>query len=464
MQRPMRSMLDQASRRLSFHMPGAQGRAPFSPFDPYLLDTTEVDSTDDLYRPTGAIAKAQRLAAKCAGAADSLLLTGGSTAGLHAMLCYAARRGDEVILPRNAHISCVHICATAGITPVFADMSLTSDARPYTTYAAYLRAMDAHPRAKAVVALRPDYYGLIPPLERIAAEARARGMLVLCDEAHGATFNWRADPGNAGARGADLFVQSAHKTLPALTSGAWLHAMAGVDVSRLRRVLRMVQTSSPSFLSMLSLDDARAWMDEHGPDAIRALADALDTFRARAGALGYADGQTDAPEGYRYDRLRLVLRAPQGGFRLAEQFADVGVDVEMSDERCAVMIVSLLDGPERLDRLLSALSRVPPRPRVDAPPPAPPAALPPRAMPLSEAAFAPAEALSLREAVGRASACCVGLYPPGVALLTPGETVTKELTDFLAQIPARRAFGLTDEGGLLCVSRDEHHTIKEQTL
>ena len=124
----------------------------------------------------------------------------------------------------------------------------------------------------------------------------------------------------------------------------------------------------------------------------------------------------------------------------------------MSDEGCVVMIVSLLDGAERLERLLAALRRIPPTPREGARPTAPPVALPPRAMPLSEAAFAPAETVLAAHAAGRVAACCAGLYPPGVALLTPGEVVTPELAAYLNGLPARRAFGLTDEGGLLCVT------------
>ncbi|NLI20245.1 MAG: hypothetical protein GX418_01660 [Clostridiales bacterium] len=358
MQRPMRSMLRRAAARCSLHMPAAQGRAPIASFDPYRLDTTELPVTDDLYRPTGAIAEAERLMAASAGAAATLMLSGGSTAGVHAMLLYACRRGEAVVLPRNAHLSCLNLCAVAGLTPVFADPAQTAEGRVYTRPEAYARALDSHPEATAAFAVRSDYYGLAGDLEGIAREAHARGRLLLCDEAHGAYFNWRADFPNAGACGADLYVQSAHKTLPALTPGAWLHASAGIDAARLRAVLGMVQTSSPGFTVMLSLDEARAWMDAHGRAACDKLLLAMERFRKKAARLGYADGQADPPEGARYDRLRLVLRSPRGGAWLQRRLEARGLDVEMFDAQHVVCILSLLDGERRLRRLLRALEAI----------------------------------------------------------------------------------------------------------
>lgn len=442
MPRPMRDMLERVSGRVSLHMPGAQGKAPYESFDPYRLDTTELSVTDDLYAPSGAIAEAQRLAAKSAGAAHTLLLHGGSTAGMHAMLLYAASRGGKVILPRNVHISAVHICAVAGIEPVFAWLGYTVSGIPYTSDEAYLEALERCPDAKAMLVVRPDFYGTLCWPQRAVSQAHERGMLVLCDEAHGAHFNWDAATPNAGECGADLFIQSAHKTLPALTAGAWLHANAQIDAELLLRRLRMVQTSSPSFINMLSLDDARAWMDENGAEAIKRLRGAVRRFHERARALGYADGQDELT----YDRTRLVLKAPQGGFRLARALAERGIDVEMSDERRVVCILSLMDGEERLERLLEALRDIPPDGKAAEALPEPPRGLPERVLTLHEAAFAPSRALPPKSAAGRVSAGQVGLYPPGVALLTAGERVSEALAEYLAQVSPERLFGLHPDG------------------
>ena len=452
LERPMMDMLRAASERLSLHMPGGQGRGPFGLIDPYLLDTTEQTVTDDLYEPIGAIVKAQELAARSAGAAHTLMLSGGSTAGMHAMLLYAAGRGDQVILPRNVHISALHLCAVAGIEPVFVPVCYTAAGRPYATPQAYAQVMEAHPHAKAVLVLSPDYYGTLGPVDAVAPLAHEKGMLLLCDEAHGAAMNWTHPENSALRRGADLVVQSAHKTLPALTASAWLHAAQGIDIALLRKRLRMVQTSSPSFVIMLALDDARAWMDEYGAQAGLALEEALSDFRKEAARLGYTDGQAMLPEGMQTDPLRLVLDAPQGGFRLAEQLEAMGIDVELSDAAGIGCILSLMDGPRRLEKLLDALKKISQQKTVcdTAVIPAPPS-IPPRRLPLHEAAFAPTEVIAIPEATGRISAGQVGLYPPGVAVLSAGEEITPEIVRWLEAMPKDQLFGLDEHGRLTCV-------------
>lgn len=444
-------MLEKASRRLSLHMPGGQGKGPFGSIDPYLLDTTETAYSDDLYAPQSGIAEAQRLAARSAGAAHTLMLTGGSTAGMHAMLLYAAKRGQKVILPRNVHISAVHLCATAGLEPVFVPVSYTASGRPYTTFRHYERVMAENPDAKAVLVLNPDYYGTLAPVAAVAQLAHARGMLVLCDEAHGAVFNWYHTQKGALSQGADLVIQSAHKTLPALTAGAWLHASGRVDAQLLRKRLRMVQTSSPSFITMLSLDDARAWMDENGAAAGQVLEEALTAFRMEAAQLGYTDGQQLLPPGVETDPLRLVLDAPQGGFRLMAQLEALGIDPELCDAAGVGCILSLMDGADRLSRLLEALRQIPAgrgseSGNLPLPPP-----IPPRRMPVSEAAFAETEAVPVRQAAGRISAGQVGLYPPGVAALVAGEEITPRIIEWLTAMPTQHLFGLEENGWLTCV-------------
>ena len=370
-----------------------------------------------------------------------------------------------MILPRNAHLSALHLCAVAGLEAVFARPAFTSSGLCFTPEESYLEALARRPDARALLAVRPDYYGALHWPARAAARARALGIPVLCDEAHGAHLNWDADVPTAGALGADVWVQSAHKTLPALNGAAWLHAGPGVDAARLRAMMRAVQTSSPSFVTLLALDDARAWMEHSGAQALARLKAAAARFHAQAAALGYADGQ-DEP-GWAYDRTRVVLRAPQGGYALSEALAARGVDVEMSDACRVVCILSPVDGPERLERLARALRDIAADGRREGPdgtgaargtaeradgssgaegapldglracragvgadwlPPPAPAE---RAVPLREAFFAPSEAVPLERAAGRVSAVPAGPYPPGVALIAPGERVTKEIIDYI---------------------------------
>lgn len=447
MRRPMHELLQAVSGRLSLHMPASQGRPLFGGLDANLLETTELPVTDDLYHPAGAILEAEKLLARSAGSKASFMLHNGSTAGVHAMILYACRRDEQVILPRTAHLSALNICAVAGIEPVFTGVSVTPEGWAVTTPEHYRAAIRKYPNAKAVFAISCDYFGLLCDLPAIADLTHAKGMLLLCDEAHGATFNWRADVRNAGRRGADLFVQSAHKTLPAVNAAAWLHAMDGIDTSRLRGILRMIQTSSPSFVLMQSMDDARAWMDAHGQDACQRLLSVMEDFRAKAAALGFTDDQKTYPA----DRLRLTLRAPQGGEWLQARLQEAGVDVEMSDTDHIVCIVSLLDGEARLAALLRTLEHI-----ADTGPAVPPKPLrmypsvwPERRMTLSDAVFADSELLSPADSAGRISAVNVGIYPPGIAWLTAGDLITGEIADMIRTTPPNRLFGAA--GGIRCV-------------
>ena len=449
MRRPMHEMLQKVSARVSLHMPAAQGTAPFETPDPYAIETTELPVTDDLFQPSGAILEAERLLARSAKANASFMLQGGSTAGIHAMILYVCRRGDTLILPRNAHLSALNICAVAGIEPVFTELQELPGGYLATTPEAYQQALMAAPQAKAALAVSCDYYGLLCDLPKIADAVHAQGKLLLCDEAHGATFNWRRDIKNAGQRGADLFVQSAHKTLPAVNAAAWLHAMDGMDPDRLRAILRMVQTSSPSFALLQTADDARAWMDLHGQEACTRLEKAIHGFLRDVSAFDMTDDRGTLPA----DRLRLTLRCRGGGDWLGQRLQEHGIDVEMSDSHRIVCILSLLDGERRLNLLRGALETIA-QEDISAPTnPIPlrlkPETWPVRKLPLHEAAFADSELLDPRNAVGRVSAATVGIYPPGTAWLTAGEAVTREIAEMIIKTPAHRLFGAN--GGIRCV-------------
>ncbi len=449
MRRPIYEMLAEVAGRTSLHMPAAQGKAPFESLSAYAIETTEIPVTDDLYNPSGAILEAETLLARSANAKASFMLSGGSTAGIHTMILYACKRGDSIILPRNVHLSVLSICAIAGIEPVFARPEELPGGYLTTTPEAYGKALRVTPQATAVLALSSDYYGVLSDVPAIAEIVHAQGKLLLCDEAHGAYFNWREDMQNAGQRGADLFVQSAHKTLPALNAAAWLHAMDGVDSHRLRDILRMVQTSSPSFALLQSMDDARAWMDHYGSKACKHLEVAIGAFLKKAYKLGMEDDRGELPS----DALRLVLRCQQGGEWMQQRLQDAGFDIEMSDAHRVVCILSLLDGEARLQKLLEALEAITSAgdtaPAIPAPIRFVPETWPVRAMPLHEAAFADMEELEPRKAIGRISGATVGIYPPGTAWLTAGETITEEIVNMIITTPAHRLFGVNS--GIRCV-------------
>lgn len=422
---PLCAMLNNAQGAARFHMPGHKGR--LCP-----KDMTELASTDDLYAPARGIAHAERLAAEACGAAGTLMLTGGGTAGILAMVLSCAQPGDKVILPRNAHHAALSACVWGDLEAIFADD--LADAVP------------RHPDAKAVLVTRPDYYGKCCDLEPLVRLAAKHGMRVLVDEAHGAHFPWWDAPQSAGALGADAWVQSAHKTLPALTGAAWLHLSPSVDANRARRFLRMVQTSSPPFPILASLDSARAWMAAHGRAALETLCARLVRFRESLPLLsGYADASADDPTRLVIDTLGRGLTGLEAQALLSER----GVDVEMADGARVVCICTVADTPQDFERLYAALASLPERP------PLAPATIDPpkpggRALSVREAVLSPQEAVPLGLAAGRVASTGAGMYPPGVPALLPGERITAECAAWLAALPKERRFGV-ENNCLICV-------------
>lgn len=448
--RPMHDMLRAASGRRSFHMPGHKGRAPFDPEDLYTLDTTEIPLTDDFYCAEGGIAQAQTLYAQAAGAAESLFLHNGSTVGIHALVQLYAGEGDTIILPRNAHLSAANGCVLGGVKAAWIPITQRQDGYCYVAEEDVLAALDAHPQAKALLLTRPDFYGGCLPLERIAAKAHAMGIRLVVDEAHGAHLPWSAQMPSAGAVGADAWVQSVHKTLPGFTGSAVLHLRSSRDTPRAMRILRREQTSSPSFLLMLSMDDARAYMEETGCGRLTAISSAADDLRNRLPGLGYADAHRAwADTGLTFDPSRLVIAAPQGGFALAESLRQRGVDVEMADARRVVLILSPMDDPKDVLSLADVLADIPPCEAYICPLPDM-RNLPEKVLDLRPAAMAVCETVPLAAAAGRIAAASAGLYPPGIPLVCPGERITSQVVGLLLAAGTQERFGLEGDK-LLCV-------------
>jgi len=328
---------------------------------------------------------------------------------------------------------------------------MTEDGYSYASEEGFLLAIEHHPKARAVIVTRPDYYGGMVSLSRIAAAAHTRGMRLLTDEAHGAHLPWMDNVKSAAFFGADLWVQSAHKTLPALTAGAFLHLAQGEDVQRAMRMLRIVQSSSPAFYLLQSLDDARAWMDENGMAALKELQSHLRELKEQMKLMGY----TDAHESWEhlplnFDPTRLVITAPQGGYALSESLREQGIDVEMADDRRIVCIITVMDEDETFRRLLKALGKAVCLPSGHISHVPCDYALPRQVMRPRQAALGKQELVDTSLAAGRISGTSVGLYPPGIPLVVPGEEISLEAVQNLLTAPEDRRFGLCD-GKFLCV-------------
>lgn len=452
--RPVWAMLHDASKRYSGHMPGHKGISPYGASDLYALDTTEIPETDDLYEAQGALKMAMDAYAAAAGAAKTLFLHNGSTVGIHVMLQLWAMEGDTVILPRNAHLSAVNACVLGGMRVVWLPVACTEDGYCYVRTEQALSTLAAHPEAKAMLLVRPDYYGGAmrdADFRRVAEKAHAQGTKIVVDEAHGALFPWQKEMTSAGALGADAWVQSVHKTLPGLTGSAVLHLGHAQDENRAWMLLRREQTSSPSFLLMMSIDDSRAWMQECGQARMETIVSAVEQVRMALRETPYRDAHAiwqTLPVAF--DPMRLVLWAPQGGHALQQQLRAKGYDVEMADDQRVVMLFSPLSRVKEILMLPELLQGLPVESRIfpatEALLPIPQSVMTPR-----QAAMAEEKLVPLACAEGCVSAVAAGIYPPGIPLVCPGEKITADIIKRLQAAGAQERFGV--EGDCLrCVN------------
>lgn len=407
-----------------FHMPGHKGRA----MDGFFRnagqgwDVTEIEGTDNLHSPHGAILDAERRMAEAMGARDTLLLVNGATAGIHAMCAYIA--GGRLLLARDAHRSALSGCALFGVDalPLFPEMTVTAKE--------VAAALDREP-CDAVLVTSPDYFGFCADLPAIAEAAHSRGALLFVDAAHGAHFPFSDALPASPAGAADAWVVSLHKTMNALTQTASLN-IAALDTARFRRALALIETSSPSYLLMASADWARhtargAW-DAH---VERALA-----LRSRISSL-YGLSLPDRAAALERGALDLdptrvcidVTGRGLTGFAAAAYMRPAGIVPEMADERRVVLITTPSDSDEWYTRLLSALDALPYGDYV--PPPEFRPAASERVTDVRTALLSDAEPVLLRDAAGRVAGDAAGVYPPGTALIFPGERIAKAAVDEL---------------------------------
>lgn len=317
-----------SAARYPLHMPGHKRRVPPAPgLGCYAWDLTEIDGADDLHDADGILADAMARTAALYGARRCRYLVGGSTVGLLAGIRALAPFGSTVIAARNCHKAVYHALELGQLTarwltpPVDPQFGIYGSVRPADVAAA----LDAAPDARCVILTSPTYEGVLSDIRTIAEICHARGVPLLVDEAHGAhylpfaaRYGWR---GGAVAAGADLVVQSAHKTLPSLTQTAFLQLNGDLaDSAEVERQLDVFETSSPSYPLMVSLDGCTRWLADEGEAAFAAWRTRLDAFDAAVRDLKNtkilccgADALTAHPDFFAHDSGKILLQIGAAG-------------------------------------------------------------------------------------------------------------------------------------------------------
>ena len=476
-----------------FHMPGHKlGRGIPDVFLSEIerLDLTEIPGTDNLHAPTGALREAQTLAAEAFGAKESFFLVNGSTVGLQAAISAVCRHGQRLIVGRDSHRAVIHGMLLSGVHPCYLLPEYSEAFEIHTGYSVKTieNALLDAPDAVGVLITRPNYYGVCSDIREIAKIVHLHNKVLIVDEAHGShlAFNPRL-PESALKAGADLCIQSAHKTLPAFTQGAYLHIGSDrIDRDRIRYFLDLYQTTSPSYIIMAYLDIAREIMQKCGKSMLDRLLDSIEVCAQEYDCRGsnhrdisheeFSCRETNHGEicnreirllgyndiaGFEYDRTRITVNVSGLGITgytaekiLMEKYK---IQVEMSDLKNIVCIVTVADDRQTIEHLFSALSglriltgsghrelcnlrasvagydtltgdnatKLPDFQRLT---------LPERIMEPKEILNAQVERISLDQAEGRICRGIISPYPPGIALICPGESIHREAIAYLKEI------------------------------
>lgn len=423
---------------VSFHVPGHKNGLlsglPMELRTALAYDTTELTGLDDLHQPEGVIQEAQESLRIFYGADASYFLVNGSTVGNLAMIYGTCRAGDTAIVQRNAHKSIFNALELVGVQPILvtpewdegtASVGVVSEQQIQET-------LHLYPDAKVVVLTYPTYYGAAGDhLTGIIELCHKKNIPVLVDEAHGAHFVLGDPfPQSALSLGADIVVHSAHKTLPAMTMGSYLHIKSKlVSKEKVEKYLQMLQSSSPSYLLMASLDDARAYAESY------TALDKAHFAEVRKGFIAQLQRIERLQIVSSNDPLKLMIRVEgYSGFQLQQALEDEGVYGELADPYQVLFVLPLLkeglsyDDVEVITRIEFAVKSLCKLEENLQP-------VPPKNMKLEVGTLCytkdelerfESNWLCYEEAVGKVAAASVIPYPPGIPLLIAGERVREE--------------------------------------
>ena len=402
------------------HMPGHKGRC-FLGCEPW--DITEIHGADALYEAEGILAESEQNAAALFGSQRTCYSTEGSSQCIRAMLylAVAASGSHTVVAARNVHRAFVSAAALLDleIRWLWPEESRSLCGCPISP-AQLEETLNSLPEPPAAVYLTsPDYLGGMAQIPALAQVCHQHGTLLLVDNAHGAYLRFLQPSLHPLDLGADLCCDSAHKTLPVLTGGAYLHLSptAPAQLGPLAKsALGLFGSTSPSYLTLASLDLCNRYLAEGYPQRLAEAVERLAELRERLTAAGWRVEPSDP--------LRVTVAAPRGvtGQELAGQLRRQGVECEYADRDFLVLMATPENAPEELAQAAAALGQCP----GEANPPQLPLARGERACSIRQAAFAPRETVDAAHSLGRVCGLPTVGCPPAIPIAVSGERITPE--------------------------------------
>ncbi len=438
---------------VSFHVPGHKNGRIFSNTPVFKemgkMDFTELPETDNLHDPKGLILKAQQRASKVYGAMESFFLVNGTTGGILAAISAMAKPGDKVLLQRDCHRSVFHGIAINGLQPVYIKPKFSrSPGRKLSIEPCQVEeAFKSNPQIGLVILTYPSYDGVCSDMEAIAKIVHEKGAILLVDSAHGAHLGFsELFPDSPLKLGADVVVQSTHKTLPAFTQGSMLHINSKqVDIGRMKRMLSVYQSSSPSYLLMAGIDSAMEIMEEEGRFLMERLFGEIETFSEglkKNTDIKIWDRKTlQSENGFDLDESKILLDFSSiglSGFRVEEILRKkYEIYVEMAGLNSVLLVSSVANSKNdfaRAEAALESIANDKSLHRMIVGESEYSYRIPEMVIIPGDAFYKKVRELPLFEAEGKISGGYLMPYPPGIPLVCPGECIPKETIGYLKDL------------------------------
>lgn len=427
---------------ISFHMPGHKKGSIYEELgykdivsNIYKLDTTEIPGTDNLHSPEDSIKYSLEMASKAFKSEKTYYLVNGSTCGIEAAIMTVAKPKDKVIINRDCHQSAINACIIGDINPIYINPTINKESNVLegVSFENVKQAIDNNLDAKAIFLTYPTYFGNIFDLEKVCDYAHSKNMIVVVDEAHGAHLGLSNRlPKTALSQGADIVIQSTHKTLPSFTQSSMLHIQGNrVNINNLTSMLRITQSSSPSYLLMASLELAVDIYINKGQVLMEKLINTIGVFKDELKDLKYI--KLDDSQ----DVTKIFINTKDMGITgyeletiLREEYS---VQVELANYYGVLLIATIGNKKEEFDILRNALYEIEDNHKIEKrlkdisyPLNVPKKQLPPR-----DAFYTNTKSVKIEDSVGKICGEYIIPYPPGISLVSPGEVITKEVIDYV---------------------------------
>ena len=437
------------SKRTPFTIPGHKQRA--SRLDAGLGQVVDTDTPlygglDEIKLTNQVLTHAESLAAKLWGADFARFSTGGSTHANQAIILSLGKPGDKIAVSRTAHRSVLSALVLAGLEPLWLSPDIDSKTGvPIGISVDEFRKV-VNQKPIALLLTEPGYLGTISDLPLLIDEAHAHRIPVILDAAWGGHFGFHKDlPKHAFQIGADALITSTHKALPGYSASALLLAKGTyLNLARIEQSFETTHTTSPAGAPLASIDGCRALLETRGAELIEELLKNISEFKAKVQAnfdLPIFLNTSDFLP-YRFDPTKVVLRAQQlgaSGVEIEKELQKENIRVEMADRDTIVFLTTLADSKEEFDILTEAL--IPILKKVQSAPRESATSLswsvvPTKGISMRDAYFADTELVPAAKAIGRISADLIAPYPPGVAVVAPGEVLTEQIVTGLTATKA----------------------------